>query len=122
MATKYEHTDVMDAALNLIKSNAVLMTVCKGDPDTRTKAVTSSALADVAMTKSDFTVAASGTGKKITVTAKNSVAIDANGSAAAICLTDATRILLKTTCTTQALTSGNKVNIPSFKLVIAQPT
>lgn len=122
MATKYEHTDVMSAALKVIKASAATLTVCKGDPDTRAKAFTSSKLADVAVSDSDFTIAASGTGLKVTVGAQNSVSIDASGSAEAICVVDATRILLKTTCTKQALTTGNKVNVPAFVLKIAQPT
>jgi hypothetical protein len=122
MATKYEHTDVMDAALNLLRASCVTLTVCKGDPDTRAKAYTSSKLADIAVSDSDMTIAASGTGRKVTMGAQNSVSVDANGSAEAICIVDATRLLLKTTCTKQALTSGNKVNIPAFKLAISQPT
>lgn len=122
MATKFENTSVMDGALAVIRTSATTLTVCKGDPDTRAKAVTSSKLADIAVSDSDFTIAASGAGRKITVGAQNSVSIDANGSAEAICICDGTRLLLKTTCTKQALTSGNKVNIPAFKLAIAQPT
>lgn len=122
MATKYEHTDCMDALLGVIRTSATILTVCKGDPATRAAAVTSSKLADIAVSDSDFTIAASGTGKKVTVGAQNSVSVDANGSAEAICICDATRLLLKTTCTKQALTSGNKVNVPAFKLAVAQPT
>lgn len=122
MATKYEHTDAMSACLKVIKTSAATLTVCKGDPDTRAKAFTSSKLADIAVSDSDFTIAASGTGLKVTVGAQNSVSIDASGSAEAICVVDGTRLLLKTTCTKQALTSGNKVNVPAFKLVMSQPT
>lgn len=118
MATKLAHSDVMDGALKVIKSNANILTVCKGDPTTRAQAITSSKLADIVVSASDFTIAASGGGRKVTVGAQNSVSIDANGSAEAICVCDATRLLLKTTCTKQALVSGNKVNIPAFKDVI----
>lgn len=122
MATKVVHADVMDGALKVIKSNANILTVCKGDPDTRAKAITSSKLADVVVSASDFTIAASGTGRKVTVGAQNSISVDSTGSAEAICICDGTRLLLKTTCTKQALTKGNKVNVPSFKDVIANAT
>jgi hypothetical protein len=122
MATEFANSDVMDGALKIIKSNANILTVCKGDPDTRAKAITSSKLADIVVSASDFTIATSGTGRKVTVGAQNSVSIDANGSAEAICICDGTRLLLKTTCTKQALVSGNKVNIPAFKDVIGAPS
>lgn len=122
MATKFANSDVIDGAFKVIKSNANILTVCKGDPATRAAAITSSKLADVVVSASDFTIAASSANRKVTVGAQNSVSIDANGSAEAICICDGTRLLFKTTCTKQALTSGNKVNIPAFKDVINAPS
>lgn len=122
MATKYAHDDMIDGALKVIKSNATLLTVCKGDPATRAAAVTSSKLADIAVSTSDFTIAnGSAGGRKVTVGAQNSVSVDTTGSAEAICIVDGTRLLFKTTCTKQALTSGNKVNIPAFTDTIGDP-
>lgn len=123
MATKAAHDDMIDGALKVIKSAANLLCVCKGDPSTRAAAAVSSKLASIAMSASDYTIAnGSSNGRKVTVGAQNSVSVDANGSAEAICLVDATRLIFKTTCTKQALTSGNKVNIPAWKNTIADPT
>src|SRR5512139_1160657 len=114
MATKFVHDSVMDALLAKVKTSAAKMTVCKSDPTTYSQAITSYKLADVSVSDSDFTIADSGTGRKMTTGAQNSISVDSTGSAEAVCVVDASKILIKTTCTKQALTKGNKVNIPAF--------
>lgn len=117
------HDDVLDGAFAVIKSNANLITVCSSEPTTRSQAITSYALASVAVSSADFTIAnGSSGGRKVTVGAQNSVSVDASGSAQHVAIVDGTRLLLVTTCTKQALTSGNKVNIPAFKDEIGDPT
>lgn len=98
MATKFVNDAVMDALLNLVKTSAAKMTVCKSDPTTYSQAITTYKLADVSVSDSDFTVADSGTGRKMTTGAQNSVSIDDTGSAEAICVVDGSKILIKTTC------------------------
>lgn len=120
---KLVHDDVLDGALKVIKSNANLLTVCSTQPTTRAQAITSYKLASIAVSASDFTIAnGSSTGRKVTVGAQNSVSVDTTGSAEHVALVDGTRLLLVTTCTKQALTSGNKVNIPTWKDTIGDPT
>lgn len=119
---KWINDAVLDAALNEIKNNANLMTVCSQQPTTRAEAVTTYALADVAMASGDFTIADGNTsGRKITVAAKNGVPVDASGTATHIALCDGTRLLLVSTITSQVLTAGNTVNIPAWKDEIADP-
>ena len=121
---KSVHNDVLDGALDIIKNNCNLMTVCSTEPTTRTEAVTTYALADVAMSGTDFTHADGDTnGRKTTVSAKSSVLIDTSGSAQHVALVDGTRLLYVTTCTTQALTANgsNTVNIPAWDIEIADP-
>lgn len=120
---KSVHNDVLDGAFDVL-DQADLMTVCNAEPTTRTEAVTTFKLADVAMTpNTDFTKADGDTsGRKCTVAAKSGVAVDTSGTANHIALVDGTRLLYVTTCTSQALTSGNTVNIPSWKVEIADPT
>jgi hypothetical protein len=48
--------------------------------------------------------------------------VDTSGTATHVALCDATRLLYVTTCTSQALTSGNTVNIPAWDIEIADPT
>lgn len=43
---KSVHDDVLDGALNIIKNNTNIMTVCSSEPTTRTEAVTTYALGD----------------------------------------------------------------------------
>jgi hypothetical protein len=120
---KTVHNDVLDAAFNDLDA-ADLMTVCSAQPTTRTEAVTTFKLADVAMTPdTDFTNADGDTsGRKVTVAAKSAVPVDTTGTATHVALVDATRLLYVTTCTSQALTSGNTVNIPAWDIEIADPT
>lgn len=119
---KTVHDDVLDGAFNIL-NDATLLTVCSAQPTTRTEAVTTYALADVAIDASDFTVANGDTsGRKATVGAQSAVPVDTTGTATHIALCDGTRLLYVTTCTSQALTSGNTVNVPAFDIEIADPS
>lgn len=126
MATKFINDSVMDGALKVIASVALskaAMYVCKGDPATFSAATSSSALATVALSSaSDITTADSGTGRKLVVAQMASVSVAASGSAEAICIVDDTKLLLKTTCTKQAIAKGNKVTIPTFTYKITAAT
>lgn len=120
---KSVHNDVLDGAWDVL-DQADLMTVCSTQPTTRTEAVTTYKLADVAVTpNTDFTKADGDTsGRKVTVAAKSGVSVDTSGTAQHVALCDGTRLLYVTTCTSQALTSGNTVNIPAFDIEIADPS
>lgn len=122
---KSVHDDVLDGAFDVL-DQANLMIACSAQPTTRTEAVSTYALADVAMTvNSDYTKANGDTnGRKVTVAAKSSVLIDTSGTATHIALVDGTRLLYVTTCTSQALTANgsNTVNFPAWDVEIADPT
>lgn len=120
---KSVHDSVLDGAFDIL-DQANLMIACSSQPTTRTEAVTTYALADVAMTvNSDYTKANGDTsGRKVTVAAKSSVPVDTTGTATHVALVDGTNLLYVTTCTSQALTSGNTVNFPAWDIEIADPT
>lgn len=120
---KSVHNDVLDGAFDVL-DQADLMTVCSAEPTTRTEAVTTFKLADVAMTpNTDFTKADGDTsGRKVTVASKSGVAVDSTGTATHVALVDGTRLLYVTTCTSQPLTSGNTANFPAWKVELADPT
>lgn len=121
--SKSVHDDVLDGALNILKNNATTQILCSAEPTTRTAAVTTYALADVAVTGTDFTIANGDTnGRKVTVAAKNAVPVDASGTGTHIALVDGTRLLYVTTCTSQVVTAGNTVNMPAWDIEIADPT
>lgn len=123
---KWANDNMMDAALDYIRGNCDKMVVCSAQPTTYTEAVTTYALADVAMTvNTDYTLANGSTsGRKITTAAKNDVTIDASGTATHIALvkTGDTTLRYVTTCTSQALTSGGTVDIPAWAIEVADPT
>ncbi len=108
--------------MNEIKNNTNLMIVCSTMPTTRAEAVTTYALADVAMAPTDFTLAAGDvSGRKATVAAKSGVPIDASGNGQFIALVDATRLLYVTTCTLKALVQNDQVNIPAWDIEFNNP-
>lgn len=122
---KTVHNDVLDGASGIIKSNCNLMTVCSTEPTTRTEAITTYALADVAMASGDFTQADGDTsGRKATVAAKSGIVIDASGTATHIALVDGTRLLYVTSCASQALAANgsNIVDFPAWDIEIRDPT
>lgn len=122
---KTVHDDVLDGAFDVL-DQANLMIACSAQPTSRTEAVTTYALADVAMTvNTDYTKANGDTnGRKVTVAAKSTVLIDTSGSATHVALVDGTRLLYVTTCTSQSLTANgsNTVNFPAWDIEIADPT
>lgn len=120
---KSVHNDVLDGAFDVL-DQADIMTVCSSEPTTRTEAVTTYKLADVAMTpNTDYTKADGDSGgRKCTVAAKSAVPVDTTGTATHVALCDGTRLLYVTTCTSQALTSGNTVNFPAWKATLNDPT
>lgn len=117
---------VMDAAFDFI-DQADVMHVCSTLDSTPTYAeITAASLADVAMTpNTDFTKADGDTsGRKMTTAAKNAVPVDTSGTANHIALVTVSGSVVRyvTTCTSQALVAGNTVNIPAWKVEIADPT
>lgn len=119
---KSAHNDVLDAPADVIDQSN-LMIACSAEPTTRTEAVTTFALADVAMVpNTDYTKAdGDASGRKVTVAAKPTVLVDASGTANHVALVDATRLLYVTTATAQALTSGNNVNFPAWDIETSDP-
>lgn len=120
---KSVHDDVLDGAFDVL-DQADEMNACSAEPTTRTEAITTYSLADAVMTpNTDYTKANGDTsGRKCTVAAKATQAIDSSGTATHIALTDATRLLYVTTCTSQALTAGGTVSFPSWDVEIGDPT
>jgi hypothetical protein len=117
---KFADNSVIDAALNKV-ATATRQGVTSSQP-ANFAAIAAALLASVTMAGGDYTVANGDTsGRKVTMAAKSGVSITATGTATHITLDDATTLLYVTTCTSQALTSGNTVNIPAWKIEIAAP-
>lgn len=110
---------VLDALLAKV-ATATIMTACATEPTTRTEAVTTKALADVAPTFAAVADAAGG-GREQTTEQKTGVTVDANGTADHVALSDGVELLYVTTCTSQALTAGNTMTFNAWKITIGDP-
>jgi hypothetical protein len=122
---KTVNTAVLDLALNDIKTNGNKMVVCSSQPTTYAEANSTFMLANVAMTSTDYTLAAGDTsGRKVTTGSKTGISISTSGTATHVAIIDTTNSILKlvTTCTSQALSTGGTVDIPAWKWEINNPT
>jgi hypothetical protein len=116
---------VLDAALNYIKNNAILLVVCKDTPTTYANATATHDLADVAVDAADFTVAddaEAGGGRKCTVAQQAAILVNHSGNATHVALCSADTLLYVTTCTPQDLVAANTVTVPAWKIQICDPT
>lgn len=115
---------VLDGALNVIKTNVTGISVCSSQPTTRTEAVTTYMLATKVISSADCTGPANGdiNGRKLTINQQSAIPITNGGTAQHIALTSAGALLYVTTCTSQALSGGNTVTIPAWKVEIGDPT
>lgn len=103
------------------------MTVCSGEPANFAAANVGGGdfLGDVTMASGDFTISDGDTsGRKVAVASKSSVNVDNTGTANHVALLDTANsvLLYVTTCTSQALTSGNTITFPTWDIEIADPS
>lgn len=115
---------VLDAPADVIDQSNI-MHLCSAEP-ANYAGIAAVSLADVAMTvNTDYTKANGDTsGRKVTVAAKSTVTVDASGTATHVALASTGDSTLRyvTTCTSQAVTSGNTVNFPAWDIETADPT
>jgi len=115
--------DVLDAALDFIASCTQLdVTSDVGTPTDLTNS-----LANVTLTAGDGNgdyVIGDGDvdGRKVEIQQQTDITVTDDGTALHIVLSLGGTIHLTTTCTSQALTSGNTVTVPAFDDEIADPT
>lgn len=115
-----------DAALDYW-TDVDLAIACSAQPTTYAEATSTYALADVAVSGSDFTKAnGDSSGRKVTMATKTGVTIDASGTPThtALCKSGDSTLRYVTTATGSALTSGggNTCSIGGFKIEIADPS
>ena len=139
---KNVHDNVLDAALNHIKSNGTRLVVLTSEPtgasaysNAQTDVDSSGyRLAEATIASSAYTGPANGdtSGRKIQVNAKSSISVDGVASSStanhvAIVQYHASsassqNVLYTTTCTGQVLTGGNMVNTPAWDIEIRDPS
>ncbi len=125
---------VLDSALNYLKSNGNKLCVCTSEPTSYSAHIATygsasgMVLAETVIDSGDYTGPENGdtSGRKIAVDAQTSISIDASASAEHVAIVNTTAsseaILYVTTCTSQALTSGNKVNTPAWSVELRDPS
>lgn len=130
--TKYANDLIMNAALDYIKTNAVKMYVTTASISSAsvvsyakivgaaalTGAINAVAIASVALADGDSS------GRKLAIPQFASVAVVASGSAARVCLVNSSGsvVVYTTTCTSQAVVSGNTITIPTWDIEVRDPT
>lgn len=120
---KSVHNDVLDDALDRVATCTRLdVTSDAGTPTDLTNS-----LANVTLTagdgNGDYVVGeGDADGRKIAVAEQADIAITGTGTALHVVLSLAGTILLTTTCTSQGLTSGGTVTVPTFDYELADPT
>lgn len=125
---KFINDAVLDVLLTYIADNTKRITVCTSQPTTYTEGNSTYALADITTTEGlaggDFSLANGDTsGRKLVIAQQADVPVDTSGTALHVALLDVdnTTLLAVTTCTSQALTSGNTVTIPTFDIEVSDP-
>lgn len=122
---KFVPDATLDAMLDFIASNATIMSICSTQPTNYTEAFTTYKLADQVIDDSDFS-AGNGdvSGRKITLAQQTGVTVDTSGTAAHIAIGDSgsNTLLAVTTCTSQAVTSGNTATINAFDIELGDVT
>lgn len=120
--TSYQNDLMLDAALIWIRDRVTKENVDSALPSSYAEATSTYMLAQANMGSSGCTLADGDTnGRKLTMAARNSVSVANSGTASHVALTGSSgsTLLLVTACTTQALTTGNTVNIPAWKIEMA---
>jgi len=119
---KYASSDVLDGALNIVKS-ATSMVAVGGQPATYAAAVAAK-LCEATLSPADFTFAAGDvSGRKVTVAAKAGLTVAAAGTADHVALLDpaTSRLLYVTTCPAQALPAGGTVSFAPWSVEVGAP-
>ena len=118
----------MDAALGYVQDRAEYEVVCATEPTTWAEAMSGASyyIGKVSVTSANFSIT-DGTvsGRKLVAEAQASVPASLTSLAQwAVLVTSAgaSAILLRTGVVSQVITSGNPMNLPSFKWEIADPT
>ena len=124
---KWANDNVMDAALDYI-ATADRLFVCKDQPSDYADAANTEDLATVTLTagdgNGDYTIADDTSGRKVTIAEQATITVDHTGTATHIALgiAGSSTLVYVTTCTSQALTAGNTVTVPAWKIGIGDPT
>ena len=119
---KWQLDAVLDAALTYISTNATQIFVCSTQPTTYAEASSTYALTSTETPGFQANGDGDANGRKLTVDEEADCTITASDDAEHIALCSADALIYVTTCTSQALTSGGTVTIPTWDIEIADAT
>ena len=122
--SKFIPDAILQLDLDYVAAHCNKITFCSQQPTTYDEALTTYALADVAMVGGDFTIQNHDPdGRELVIAAKTGILVDVGGTANHIALIDTVglELLPITTCNAQALTAGLYFNMPSFKIIDRDP-
>jgi len=120
---KWQNDDMLDAALNYVKTNCDEMILCSAQPTTYAEATVTYDIADVAMTSGDFTGPIHGddSGRKITVNTQVAVNVDTTGDGNHIALVgtiDAVNTLIYVIPTNTITVIAGTVTFPAWDIEV----
>ena len=119
------HPDVLDAALEHMRTSCTSMVACLSEPANYLEASGALALASTAMVSADFGLAAGDiSGRKCVVGPKGAATVSTSGVATHVALLDETseRLLYVTTCPDFPLTQGSQVSFSAWDIEFADPS
>lgn len=113
---KFVNDLIMDNGLNYWKNNGTEVYLCTSQPADRAAAISSAVASKTNLTSGDYTGPSDGTtsGRKLTANAQSGLTASADGTATHMAWCSGTTLLVVTTVTSQAVTSGNTVNLPAI--------
>jgi len=115
---KWQIDAMLDAALDYISTNAVEIYVCNAQPTTYAEASSTFALTSIEVPTFQANANGDVSGRKLAVDEEAGMSITSTDTATHIALCSATVLLYVTTCTSQALTSGGTVTIPTWDIEV----
>ena len=118
---KYQEDLMLDAALDYISTNAIDLYVCSAQP-ANYAGIAAVALTGAAVPSYQANQDGDASGRKLAVDEEADISITASDNATHVVLASATVLLYVTTCTSQALTSGGTVTVPTWDIEIADAT
>lgn len=124
---KWASDTLLDLLLQYLEDNVDRISVCETQPTTYAEATSNKGGGGYKLaisTTPTFTGPADDTsGRKTTIDQEASITVDVSGDAQHIALSKSgtSALLYVTTCTLQALTAGNTVTIPAWKVNIPDP-
>lgn len=120
---KFIDNDVFDNGLNHLKNNATEMYLTDTQPADRAAAIAAALASKTGLTSGSYTGPVDGdvSGRKITKNAESGISVGTSGNVNHVTLCSASKILMITTVTTQAVTAGNTINTPAYKFELKDP-